>query len=326
MTTMTAPLSGMVAVSGDSDIEPLGYVTWFSVPDRPANLRRLHYEWKLAKLDEKQLPDVPRPLYLFKRACSEQKGKVRHEDGTVTETDVRLVSEDHDLCIYQISRVVRDKAQRVVNYPKAMRVTFDKSIATDPKPYGFEPLDEVPTGELLPMMEAISDYYDVAGKQIDGRKVRALVRDYLRSDPDPQRELPGLSGLNLRGKAGGVYFIAAKHKPVLDSLAQVLTGLYKDGSAYLYTVPLADGASERELVRRHHVNASLEEAKEAMAEVADILRDRTTPVRADVAQHHWRRLQLLRERGQEYAELLNDEQTEVNDAMDLLKKQLDRLV
>lgn len=317
-------LSGTVAVSKDSKIKPLGYITWFSVPDRPVNVKTLKKHWLMAGLDPTPLPADPRALYLFKRAMREQEGKVRNADGSITQTEVVDVLETGEHCIYQISRVVRDVDERVVEYPKTMRAVYLK--ATEEIKY--DRLGDAKREEVLPMMEAIQDYFERNTKVVDGRKVRTLVRDFLKDDSDEQGKTVGLSGENLRGKAGGVYFIAARYKDELDGLAQALEGLYEDeGATYgLYTVPLADTASEREMIRRHHVANTLKEIQDAMADVSKLLReDRKNAVRSDVAAHHWRKLQSLRRRAAEYNALLREEQEDVSAASDMLAKQLDKL-
>lgn len=319
--TSTLPPSA-VGVGKKSKLTILGYVSFFSVPDRPVAIKRLRKEWLLAGLDPQALPEDPRSLYLFKRAMREQEGKVRTADGGVIETDVKDVLENGDLCIYQISRVVRDADEREVDYPKAMRVVYNKA-AEEMK---FDPLGEVPRAEVLPMMEAIQDYFENNGKMIDGRKVRTVVRNFLKDDRDEQGGVVGLSGENLRGKGGGVYFIAAKYKDELEALEQALEGLYEDGAAYLHSIPLADGEGERELVRRHHLNNTKHEIEEAMADVAKLLRsDRKHAVRSDVAAHHWRRLRALQRRAAEYKGLLKDENEDIDAATEMLQRQLDKL-
>lgn len=326
MTTATAPqsLSGMVAVSKGSKVKPLGYIVWFSVPDRPVNIKTLRKHWLLAGLDPKPLPKDPRALYLFKRAMRSQEGKVRQADGTDVQTEVVDVLENGDQSIYQISRVVRDRDERVVDYPKAMRVTFTKTT----EDIGFDALGEVKRADLFPMMESIQDHFEQSAKEITGRKVRTLVRDYLKDDSDEEGGKVGLSGENLRGKAGGVYFVAAKYLDDLEGIEQALSALYEaDGGVYgLSAVPLADGQSEREMIRAHHVANSVAETKEAIADVAKLLRDdRKAAVRSDVYAHHYRRLQALRRRDAEYAKILREEQEEITDITSMLSKQLDKL-
>jgi hypothetical protein len=73
------------------------------------------------------------------------------------------------------------------------------------------------------MMESIQDYYDKNASKVTGAKVRGIVRNYLKSEPDEQRRnVEGLSGENLRGKAGGIYFIPARHVDQLSALAEAL--------------------------------------------------------------------------------------------------------
>lgn len=322
MTPTSTVAPDYVAVGSQSKLPVLGYLVWFAVPDRSVSIKKLRKEWLLAGLDPKALPDDPRSLYLFKRAMRAQEGKVRVDGGGTIETDVKDVLETGDLCIYQISRVVRDADERQVDYPKAMRVVYNKQ-AQEMK---FDPLGEVPRAEILPMMEAIQDYFENNAKMLDGRKVRTVVRNFLRDDSDEQGGVVGLSGENLRGKGGGVYFVAAKYKDELEALEAALEHLYDDRAAYLHSVPLADAAGERELVRRHHLNNTKREIEEAMADVAKLLRaDRKHAVRSDVAAHHWRRLHALQRRAAEYKGLLKDENDEIDQATQLLRKQLDRI-
>lgn len=317
-------LSGMVAVSKGSKVKPLGYICWFSVPDRPVNVKTLRKHWLMAGLDPQPLPKDPRALYLFKRAMREQEGKVRLADGTLVQTEVVDVLDSGDHSIYQLSRVVRDKANRVVDYPKAMRVTFTKTT----EEIGFDALGEVKRSELVPMMTAIQDFFEQSTKQISGRKVRTLVRDYLKDDTDEAGGKVGLSGENLRGKSGGVYFVAAKYVEDLEGISQALGDLYEaDGGVYgLSMVPLADGKSEREMIRAHHTANAVADTKQAIADVAKLLRDdRKSAVRSDVAAHHWRKLRSLQRRAAQYNSLLRDEQDEVTTALELMGKQMQKL-
>lgn len=319
---MPASLTDMVAVSADSGVKPLGYITWFSVPDRAVPLKKLRTQWMMAGLDPKCLPPDPRALHTFKHAMREQDGREATPEGHIIETDVRAVDENGTVCIYQISRVVKDRENEVVEYPKAMRVTYKKMDSE----IVFKALGDVPKAELLPMMEAITDYFEQNAKMIGGSKVRTLVRQFLRDDADEEGGVIGLSGENLRGKGGGIYFVDAKFKAELDSVAEALEGLYPENAAYLYTVPLADGASERELIRRHHVANTKKEIMEAIADVAALLRaDRKAAIRSDVIRHHERKLNALRRRAALYNELLKEEQEDVSTAAGMLALQLEKL-
>jgi hypothetical protein len=326
VTTVTpSTLRGMTAVSRDSDVEKLGYIIWFSVPDEDVKLSKLRKAWGLAGLDPAPLPRDLKAVNAFKRAIRDQAGVHRDEiDGIVTETDVRDVLETQEEVMYQVSRVVRDLDEKVVEYPKALRVWFSKTT----EELMFRPLGDIPRREVLPIMDAIQDAYDANSKTVTGAKVRTLVRQYVKNDSDERDNLVGLSGENMRGKGGGVYFVLAKHEEQLEALAEMLHQLYTPhGRAYLYMVPMADGATEREMIRRHHVMNSVNEAKEAMADVAKLLRDdRERGVRENVVKHHFRRLERLRSRAAQYSGALEEEQAELGVQMDMLQKQLRKLM
>lgn len=301
-------------------IKPLGYLTWFSVPDESVGLRKLKMALAAHGLPPSLAPSDTKAINTFKRAMREQEG--RHVNGSITETTVAQVKETPDDCVYQISRLVRDLDENVVEYPKAMRVIFNKRT----EEIHFNLLGGVDRREVLPMMESIQDFYDKNGSKVTGAKVRGIVRNYLRSEPDEQRNQEGLSGENLRGKSGGIYFIPAKNVDQLTALSEALTELY-EGRAYLHAVPLADGASEREIIRRHHVTNARQEMKEAMAEVKGLLSaDRERAPRSDVVANQWARFRALQRRASQYADLLKDEQEEIGDMAEILKKQLDKLI
>jgi hypothetical protein len=329
-------LTGMVAVSKDSKVKPLGYVCWFSVPDESVKLSRLRRIWQLAGLDPKPLPKDQRAVNAFKRAVREQEKLGTFTDsatGLRVETDVRDVLENAEDVIYQITRVVRDKDNRAVEYPKALQVWYSKvKDEIDFKvivPKGVDPKAANLTRQaLLGVMESVQELFDANTKAVTGAKVRTLVRSYVKNDEDETLGSVGLSGENLRGKAGGVYFVLAKHADKLESLADFLDELYEpQGRAYLYTVPMADGATEREMIRRAHVANTVAEMDEEMEAVRQLLRDgRDREVRSNVKSHHWNRLQALRRRAAEYAEALKDEQEDLTTRLDVLHNQLRKLV
>jgi hypothetical protein len=243
MPTTHNSLEGMVAVSDGKGVKALGYLTWFSIPDESVSLRTLKRALGVHGLPLSLAPRDTKAIDVFKRAMREQDGKHRDDETKViTETAVASVDETPDDCVYQISRITRDLNERVVDYPKAMRVIFNKRT----EELHFNPLKDVPRTEVLPMMEAIQDYFDKNGSKVTGARVRSIVRNYLRNEPDETRNVEGLSGENMRGKAGGIYFVPAKHIVQLQALSDALNELYA-GRAYLHAVPLADGASEREL-------------------------------------------------------------------------------
>jgi hypothetical protein len=104
----------------------------------------------------------------------------------------------------------------------------------------------------MDMMESIQEFYDKNSTKVTGARVRTVVRGYLRNEPDEQRNVEGLSGENLRGRAGGIYFIPERPRRRVGGAVQHARGAVP-GKAYLHAVPMADSKTEREIIRAHHV-------------------------------------------------------------------------
>ncbi len=326
MPTTPDSLKGLVAISTESKIKPLGYVAWFSVPDESVSLRKLKMTLAAHGLPPSLAPEDTKAVHTFKRAMREQERRVKlFVDGKptgYTEHEVAQVSENGDDVVYQISSVKRDLQERVIDYPKGMRVVFNKHT----EEIGFNVLGEVPRGELLPLMEAITDFMEKNASRVTGARVRTVVRNFLRSESDEKRAVEGLSGENLRGKAGGVYFILAQFGDQLSAMSDMLEELYK-GRAYLHGVPMADGATEREMIRRHHIANTREEMKQAVGEVRELLSNkRERAPRSDVVANKWAQFHQIERRAAKYAAALADEQDEITDMAAILRKQLDKLV
>lgn len=325
MGTTPDSLKGLVAIS-DTKIKPLGYITWFSVPDESVSLRKLKMTLAAHGLPPSLAPDDTKAIHTFKRALREQERRVKvYENGKpmgYTEHEVALVQETPSDCVYQISSIVRDLDERLIDYPKGLRVVFNKNT----EEIGFNVLGDVHRSELLPIMEAITDFYEKNATKVTGARVRGVVRNFLKNEPDEGRDKEGLSGENMRGKAGGVYFILAQHGDQLSAMADMLEELFQ-GRGYLHAVPMADGSTEREMIRRHHVANTRQEMKEVMTEVRGLLSaDRERAPRSDVVANKWAQYRALERRAKKYAAALQDEQDEIVDMAAILHKQLDRLV
>lgn len=306
-------MKDMIAVgTTKTKIPILGFITWFTVPDQSISLTKLKRTLAMNGLDPASLPKSSRPVHTFQRSCRSVEGK--HRNGTVTEIKVDEVNETQTDCVYQITRLVRDLAERVIEHPKAMRVTFEKST----EKITFDPLGGVPRGDLLELMEGIQDFYDQNSSKVTGPKVRSLVRSYLNGD---------LMATNLKGRSGSIYFVPFPGKETLDAIADTLEELYKD-KAYLHTIPMADAIGEREIVRRHHVEGCIDEIDEALAATTRLVKSQDTRdrnIRSNVVAHHWTKLQEVSKKITAYNEILEDEQDDLELKLDILKDQLRKL-
>lgn len=322
MATTPRSLKGAIAVGLDSGVKPLGYLTWFSIPDENTKLGRLKRMLGTHALPTELAPKDTKALNVFKRAMREQDGRHR-QNGLIRENTVARVTEDMGECVYQVTSLVRDLDEKIIEYAKSFRATFNKAT----EELAFRPLAGANRAEVQDIVLEIQDWYDANTTSVTGAKVRGIVRGYLRNQPDDERGIFGLSGENLRGKAGGIYFIPERHRDELDSLAEMLDELYPDHRAYLHYIPLADGASEREIIRRHHIANTRSEMAEAISGTKALLQaDRERGLRSNVIAHHRANYRQLERRTREYAAILQDEQEEIVMMAGILSKQLDKLL
>lgn len=320
MATTPKGIKGVVAVSEGSGITILGRIVWFSVPDESVSLRSLKKNLALHGLPPSLAPKDTKAINVFKRAMREHEGRTR-TNGHYLDTDVALVNETADDCIYQISRLKRDLDEKVVDYAKYLRVIFNKHT----EDVNFNILPGAPRAEVIPMQEMIQDFMDKNAAKVTGAKVRGIVRNYLREEADEQRGIEGLGGENLRGKAGGIYFVPERHAGQVVALSEMLNELYK-GRGYLHAIPLADGKGERELVRAHHVSNVQQEMTEMVGELRGLLSpDRERQPRSDVVANKWAQFRTLQRRAAAYTNILQEDVAEIQAKAAIVKQQLDKL-
>lgn len=320
MATTPKGIQGVIAVGEDTSVTKLGRIIWFSVPDEPVGLRALKKALGVNGLPLSLAPKDTKAINVFKRAMREHEGRTR-TNGHFLDTDVAQVEETPDHCIYQVSRLVRDLDEVVVNYTKLLRVTFTKHD----EDVNFNILTAGSRSEAVPIMESVQDFMDKNGGKVTGAKVRGIIRSYVREEPDESRNIEGLSGENLRGKAGGIYFVPERHFEEVKALSGMLHELYK-GKAYLHAIPLADGKGERELIRAHHTANVKQEMVEMVGELRGLLSpDRERQPRSDVVANKWAQYHALQRRAAKYAEIIQEDVEDIKEAARIVQKQLDRL-
>jgi hypothetical protein len=134
---------------------------------------------------------------VFRSACRSVETR-RHTAATKrVEVKVDEVLHNAKECVYQITRLVRDEANAVIEHPKAMTLAFDKALGKTHRARA-RGLRRAPRAR--------------------GRDPHALQGEH-QDDPaqgDPRRGARAAAELgaqNLRRKSGGVYFVPAEYLP-----------------------------------------------------------------------------------------------------------------
>lgn len=252
---MAARRKKMTAVSEDFGGELLGRLATFTLPDEGINGAKAVRIWHKHGLDVNMLPNVRQPAHVFQSACRSVETRKR-DNGHSIEIKVDEVLNDSKECIYQITRMVRNKAEKLIDHPKAMRVNFDKTLGT----ITVDALEDYKA--LRGLEDAIREHYEKNAKKIPGQKVRNAVRDTLLH----------IGAQNLRRKAGGLYFVPREYRageqgeeaatlPVLDGMKGALTDMYGERADF-YVIPVASDEDMKTMVRKHFVINVAEQASE----------------------------------------------------------------
>lgn len=290
----------------------LGYYALFSVPDTPVSAATLKRLWNAEGLTSGLVPKTRRAVNAFQVACRSVETRRHGSNGGSqkgTEVKVDEVLENDQECVYQITHMIREKNEKVIEHPKAMRVTFTKSNER----IDFDRLTRTGPSDLRHLEQAIRNHYEENANKVPGAKIRAAVRGLLDE----------MHATAVRRKSGGVYFCPPEGKETLDSLGAVLDGLYKH-EAEMHLIPCANDEGQRKMVERHlTVNVS-EELNTLMAECTTRLRS-GNGARSDRMNNIVNRRNELKALAEKYRTILDSNLATVDEQMDILDEQVTRL-
>lgn len=319
---MSARKPKVIAVTPGGDITMdhiIGFYTLFHVPDAPVSAAKAHRLWVSEGLPPHLVPNAREMKHAFMAACKSIETRKRPEKGSansgrMTEVKAAMVLENADEVIYQITHHVRDPENSVINHPKQMRVVFDKTYET----IEWESLDKRLNEDTLDDLgHSIERHFSANQTKLPGPRIRSAVRGLMQD----------LDGVNVRKRAGGVYFVPKDGAKDLEALGRILTELYPDHEGELHLIPCANADGEKEMIERHfNVNVTTE-VDELMAEVTEALTgngDRR--MRKDRVNNILQRRQQLAQHRGRYQKVLDTELEEVGEKVDLLDEQLTSLI
>jgi hypothetical protein len=163
----------------------LGFISLFTVPDNPVPGAKLNRLWTAEGLDAALIPDARKAADVFAQACRQvETRKAGTNPAHRTEVKVDEVSNGPDERVYQITRMVRDQTNQVIDHPKAMTLALDKPAADGGADAAncikVIPRDPATFGALKGLADSVVAYYDKNLTTVPGQKIRNAVRDYMK--------------------------------------------------------------------------------------------------------------------------------------------------
>lgn len=304
----------VVAKTPNGDITTemiLGYIALVQVPNKPVSATKLRRLWMVEGLEEKLVPKQRRSVDVFMAACRSIETRRTDASNNIHEIKVDRVLESPEECVYQVTQLVRDKDHKVIDHPKAMRLTY---TAKDGK-ITDEALDDKKLyKELKELATVVREDFDRNSSKVPGSKVRAAIRTTLAEQ------------MATRVQNKGVFFVPKAGRNTLSAIQNVLGALYGAGDqAEIAIIPLASDTPEKQMVKRHVEENVADDVDKLLAECSMRLKS-DQPVRAD------RKANLVAERKRiaelvtRYEDLLDGRLEVLQEKMRLLDDGLEELL
>lgn len=329
---MPVATTHLVAVTPGGDItedQLAGYYMWFTIPEAMLSLSKVRKSWKEAGLDVERLPKARRAEHVAQEAIRQVQRVV--SNGHREEIRVEQVDRNRNYLIYQVTRHVQDKENRVIEHPKALRVIF----VFDDESLEFEPLDGASHDEVQHLIDEIQANYDANSTKMPGRKLRTHLRHYI--------EAAGAEAMR-----DSVYFMAKHNKirpssklyahhgasidggELLESFAQMLQLVYgRHGGSDFHVLPCINDEGQRAYLARKFQENLVEDMKAFRDECMELVADkdkRTRGFRADLRDRLIDQAQAFEERREKFTDLLGTTMTDLDRDMSLAKKALSKFI
>lgn len=286
----------------------LGFGLAFTVPDRAVSGVKLVRVWGMSGLlDPDLVPRKREPVDAFRVACRSVETRRRNGAGErTTEVKVDEIVNDPHECVYQITRMVRDKDLRIIEHPKAMRVVYHKAKGT----ITAEPLDRSTYRLLRGLADGIRAHFEKNATKVTGYKVREAMRRTL--------EQHGATLLK-----PSLYFAPVDSREVLFALRDVLDALYSNGDAGMFLFPQVNGDYEREMIEHAFTMNTGAELDEMLADVVN--HQKSGQIRQDKLDNLFAKHANMQATIERYKGLLNTELASVDEKRGLFMEALENL-
>ena len=228
-------------IDGVPDINVLGYIGWYSLPDPHMGRDELIRLAKAAKMSEDHLPGNPRVADAFRRA-TRYTDKARKKPQAIASSSrmytfmLRPVSSTREETEVHLVLEILDKQGKSLEHNEVARIVLNKKtdfLTADILP-GW-PKAHLTYGPLIEAeLKEFKAEFAQAKLEVEPQNIRKTIRD----------ELWEMNALNVRSK-GGVYFIPVGNKDRLVALETWVNSL----GASLHTLPLPDTGKQKDMVK-----------------------------------------------------------------------------
>jgi hypothetical protein len=251
----------------------IGHLVMFTIMDTPIERDWLVKQFDDLGLDQSRLPPPVVALDAFKKATSSAKDRYTLEpSGNTVQVMCRERKSDKNRVIRQITVEVRDASgENELSYSKGIECTFFRprrdaanhqinqksaralfQVVEDGKP----PLDEEGKARLHKISDEIEARFEHHAHYLDGDKIRAVVRNYLRHQ---------INAIELRG---GTYFVPDTHVDELIRLRTLVERIENGCNMIDFALPAL--SRHRELIVEAFQKDAADKLAQIVSDIADL--------------------------------------------------------
>lgn len=292
----------------ESDVPVMGTLSWFHVPD---SAQMTHKEFlHLVETSDAPIktPNVPKPADVFRRACNSAKNlKVPSGRDTFMNYTMRDAGYDEGFVFRRMVEEEVDGKNHELGFRILGLATFSKEGITTTYTPEID-TDDPAFREWLKMQERVDNFLSAKMLHLPAIAIREAARKGLEHH---------LRGTRVR-PSGGVYFVSMERMAQLEALDFVINSV-PDCSFHI--LPLVDDDRQREMLKEAFQAESIDDTGRLVAEMTELLNgDKAIPANTFLSLRD--RYQFQKAKLDEYSELLSDQLSEAQAAMEICNKQL----
>lgn len=247
----------------------LGRIVVFTITEEPIKLTDLAQWFADFDLDISYLPHPNKMHDAFKKATKElDRESYSMANGRTGLLMCREVSATVQYINRQITREVRDSGKRKLSYDEAISCMFyrpDKDRGPGSERLSLtvraENLEASELPEIKAQARKIEQRYRYHYEHLDGAKVRACVRGYLKK----------LNSVEIKP---GVYYVGTSRDEELGRLTQLVGQL--GGGCHMNLIPIVNLETQREFITAMFEREARDALQGIQTEIDELLQDRKT--------------------------------------------------
>ena len=321
-------LQNLVAVTPGGEITEdhlSGYYLLYTIEEQAVPAQALMDAFTAHGLEVTRLPKFRRPEHVMMTACTSIERI--ESNGKRVEIRSEQVMRDHQYVVYQVTRHVHDRENRVVDHPKAMRVVFafaDNSLT-------FEPLGGADLEQVKSLADEIQEYYDTHQDVVPGRTLRKVIRQYVEAAGalyirDGNYFLPTVTRLTQNDPRLPNHGEKITAREFLGAVEGALAQVYGHEPLF-HSIPCVNSEGERDFLKRKFVEACADDAKGFRDRCIQAINDMgKRKVRTDKRSNMIEERKMLLDRVAQYRAVLGDELASLDQDLSLADQALSRFL